>query len=122
MTGSTIKTDYHQISETWSAWFKGQKHDPQAAIGYGPTERAAIIDLLDEAEDKMPPDEPAPLADEEITILRWLSAKSHFLTVDSSTDVALDDLAGRGYVTGRPTYGVTDAGRAALKAIEEKRT
>lgn len=119
MTGSTIKTDYHQISETWSAWFKGQKSDPDAAHGFGPTERAAIINLLDEAEDKMPPDEPAPLNEGEIMILRGLCGKYPGLVWGPWVIASLESLYERGYVTGAPQYALTDAGRAALAEINK---
>lgn len=120
MTGSTIKTDYDEWAGWWSAWFKGQKGDPDAAHGFGPTERAAIINLLDEAEDKMPPGEPAAMNEGEIAVLRWVCAKTRVLSCYSSTDAFLKSLVARGYVTSGPYYAPTDAGRAALKAIEGK--
>lgn len=122
MTGSTIKTDYDEWAGWWSAWFKGQKGDPDAAHGFGPTERAAIINLLDEAEDKMPPDEPAPLNEGEIMILRGLCGKYPGIAWGSWVSSALESLYERGYVTGGPLNTVTDAGRAALKKIEDERT
>jgi hypothetical protein len=122
MTGSTIKTDYDHSAEQWVAWFDGQKRDPNAARGSGYTERAAIIRLFNEAEDKMPPDEPAPLNDGEIMILRGLCGKNPGIAWGSWVSSALESLYERGYVTGGPLNTVTDAGRAALKAIEEKRT
>lgn len=122
MTGSTIKTDYDEWAGWWSAWFKGQKGDPDAAHGFGPTERAAIINLLDEAEDKMPPDEPAPLNEGEIMILRGLCGKYPGLAWGSWVIASLESLYERGYVTGGPLNTVTDAGRAALKKIEDERT
>ena len=122
MTRSTIKTEYDHSDGQWTAWFKRQKHDPKAAHGFGPTERIAIINLLDEAEDKMPPDEPAPLNEREIAALRLLCYKhTPGYGWGAWVGSALESLAARGYVMGGPHYMPTIAGRVALKEVQETR-
>lgn len=45
----------------WCAWFDGQEGDETAPRGWGETERAAIIDLMDKAEIDLPQDAEAAM-------------------------------------------------------------